>query len=138
MKDIKSAPIIQSKVTYLEMNQDSGCPKADLGSLSLRRVHAMPVADYLHLYREVGRDYLWNYRPGQTEDEVAAILNSPSTWMYVLSDGDRAVGMAELDANNPSDVELVHFGLLPHLLNIGLGKQFLQNIIRLVWDSACG
>jgi GNAT superfamily N-acetyltransferase len=95
----------------------------------------MPVADYLHLYREVGRDYLWNYRPGQTDSEIAAILNSPSTWMYLLLDGDKAVGMAELDASDPSDVELVHFGLLPHLLNLGLGKQFLRNIIRLVWDS---
>ena len=135
MQDIQKAPIIHSKVTYLEMNQDSGCEKADLGHLSLRRVLNMPVAEYLDLYREVGRDYLWNYRPGQTDSEIAAILNSPSTWMYVLLDGEKAVGMAELDANNPSDVELVHFGLLPHLLNAGLGKKFLQNVIRLVWDS---
>jgi hypothetical protein len=69
MQDIEKAPIIQSKVTYLEMNKDSGCEKADLGHLSLRRVLNMPVAEYLDLYREVGRDYLWNYRPGQTDSE---------------------------------------------------------------------
>jgi GNAT superfamily N-acetyltransferase len=128
-------PVVLSEVTYLEMLENPRLPQADLGKFAMRRVVNMSVADYLEIYREVGRDYLWNYRPGQSDEEIRAILDSPATWMYVLFDGDQAVGMAELDATDPNDVELVHFGLIPRLLNKGIGKLFLQNIISLVWGS---
>lgn len=135
MNNYDNVPTIQSKVTYLEMKKDPGIAEVELGRFSMRRAEMLPVANYLHIYREVGRDYLWNYRPGQTEAEIATILNSPTTWMYLLFEGEQAVGMAELDATDPNDIELVHFGLVPGLLNKGIGKLFLQNIIRLVWDS---
>lgn len=128
-------PVIYSEVTYLEMIKDPHVRPADLGRFSMRRVENMSVADYMDIYREVGRDYLWNYRPGQSDEEIRAILSSPATWMYLLFEEGRAVGMAELDASNPNDVELVHFGLIPRFLNQGIGKLFLQNIISLVWET---
>jgi len=128
-------PVIYSEVTYLEMVKDPGVQPADLGRFSMRRVESMSVADYIGIYREVGRDYLWNYRPGQSDEEIRAILSSPATWMYLLFEEDQAVGMAELDASNADDVELVHFGLIPRFLNQGIGKLFLQNIISLVWKT---
>jgi GNAT superfamily N-acetyltransferase len=128
-------PVIHSEVTYLEMVENPRLTSVDLGRFAMRRVENMGVTDYLDVYREVGRDYLWNYRPGQSLDEISAILHSPHTWMYVLFEEDRAVGMAELDASNPEDVELVHFGLIPSLLNQGIGKLFLRNIVSLVWES---
>ena len=128
-------PAILSQVTYLEMVRDPHAQPMDLGKFSMRRVENMSVGDYLDIYREVGRDYLWNYRPGQSTEEIKAILTSPAIWMYLLFADDQAVGMAELDATNPDDIELVHFGLLPRFLNQGIGKLFLHNIISLVWKS---
>ena len=128
-------PVIYSEVTYLEMVKEPQVQPADLGRFSMRRVDNMRVADYIDIYREVGRDYLWNYRPGQSDEEIRAILSSPATWMYLLLEEGRAVGMAELDVSNSDDVELVHFGLIPRFLNQGIGKLFLQNIISLVWKT---
>lgn len=130
-----NVPEIRSEVIYLEMLENPRLPQVDLGKFAMRRVINMSVADYLEIYREVGRDYLWNYRPGQSDDEIRAILDSSATWMYLLFDGDQAVGMAELDATDPKDVELVHFGLIPRFLHQGIGKLFLQNIVSLVWES---
>ena len=59
-------PVILSQVTYLEMVRDPHAQPVDLGKFSMRRVENMSVGDYLDIYREVGRDYLWNYRPGQS------------------------------------------------------------------------
>lgn len=101
----------------------------------MRRVEALGVSEYIDLYREIGRDYLWNYRPGQSLTEIAEIIHSPKTWIYLLFDRERAVGMAELDVSNPEDIELVHFGLIPRLLNRGLGRLYLQNVLRVVWES---
>ena len=128
-------PIIQSEVTYLEMVKNPQLQPVNLGKFSIRRIKDMSVADYLDIYREVGRDYLWNYRPGQSDEEIRALLTSPATWIYLLLEEDQAVGLAELDATNAQDVELVHFGLLPRFLNQGIGKLFLQNIISLVWKT---
>jgi GNAT superfamily N-acetyltransferase len=128
-------PVIYSEVTYLEMVQDPQVQPADLEQFSMRRVENMSVSDYMDIYREVGRDYLWNYRPGQSHEDIRAILSSPATWMYVLFEEGQAVGMAELDASNPDDVELIHFGLIPRFLNQGIGKLFLQNVISVVWRA---
>lgn len=95
--DNSDVPTILSEVTYLEMNTDPRIAPADLGKFSMVQVRDMSVADYLSQYREVGRDYLWNYRPGQKEDEIKLILNSPDTWMYLLVDGEKCIGMAEFD-----------------------------------------
>ena len=128
-------PVIYSEVTYLEMVKDPQLQPVDLGRFSMRRVENISVSDYMDIYTEVGRDYLWNYRPGQSDEEIRAILSSPTTWMYVLFEEGQAVGMAELDASKTDDVELVHFGLIPRFLNQGIGKLFLRNIISLVWKT---
>ena len=131
----ENVPIIQSEVFYLEMNTDPKLTPLSLEPFSLNRTLGISVEDYLSIYRAVGRDYLWNYRPGQTHEEIATILHSPSTWMYLLKDGATTVGMAEIDATNPKSLELVHFGLIPSLLHKGIGKKFLHNMIQLMWSA---
>jgi hypothetical protein len=75
-------PVILSQVTYLEMVSDPRAQPVELGRFCMRRVENMSVGDYLDIYREVGRDYLWNYRPGQSAEEIRAILTSPAIWIY--------------------------------------------------------
>jgi len=133
--DPRDVPIIRSEVTYLEMISNPNVGQADLGHFQLRKVSNIDVASYLDIYKAVGRDYLWNYRGGQSADEIRRILNAPSTWIYLLYQDSAVVGMAELDATNPKDVELVHFGLIPRLLHQGIGRKFLQSILHLVWNT---
>ena len=132
---LKDVPTIHSEVTYLEMTADPRTGTADLGEFELTRIKDPAVSDYMDIYTTVGRDYLWNYRPGQTKDEIAKIIKSPTTWIYFLYAEQEVVGMAELDATNPKDIELVHFGLVPKLLNKGIGRSFLSQVIHLVWSS---
>lgn len=129
------APIIHSEITYLEMTSNPRVDLIDLAPFKLRKVDNMDANSYLDIYKEVGRDYLWNYRGGQSVEEIQQILNSPTTWMYLFYQGDTVIGMAELDATDPKNIELVHFGLIPNLLNQGIGRKFLQNIIHTTWDT---
>lgn len=128
-------PIIESLVTYLEMTSNPGLTQVPLGEFSLSRDACPQVDSYLDIYRKVGRDYIWNYRPGQSREEIKGIIESPSQWLYLLHHDGKVVGMAELDASNPKDIELVHFGLLPSYLHQGIGKPFLHNITSIVWES---
>lgn len=131
----KDVPVIFATVTYLEMVADPRVPPVDLGEFVLQRLERITVAEYLGIYRAVGRQYLWSYRPGQSDDEIQAILDSPATRLYGLYRAQELVGLAELDAADPLDVELVHFGLIPRYVGQGLGKLFLANILSLVWSG---
>jgi GNAT superfamily N-acetyltransferase len=133
--DALTVPIIRSEVIYLEMTSGPSAKPADLEPFQLRRVSNIDVASYLDVYKAVGRDYLWNYRGGQSTDEIEQILKAPTTRMYFLYEGSAVVGMAELDATNGKHIELVHFGLIPSLLHQGIGRRFLQNIIHLEWNT---
>lgn len=133
--DAIHVPIIRSEVTYLEMTSNPNVEQPDLKPFELRKISNIDVASYLDIYKAVGRDYLWNYRGGQSADEIERILNAPSTRIYLLYQGSAVVGMAELEVKNSKDVELVHFGLIPGLLHQGIGRKFLQNMIHLVWNT---
>lgn len=131
----RSLPVITSTVWYLEMTTNPGLPRIPLEGFTLQQVDHLAVEAYLAIYKAVGRDYLWNYRPGQSRAEIAALLAAPETRLYLLYRGTETVGMAELDARDPKNVELVHFGLIPELLHQGIGSRFLQNILSLTWSA---
>ena len=131
----ESLPIILSEVTYLEMCINPNLQITDLGKFKMQYQESPNVAEYLDIYRAVGRDYIWNYRPGQSIQEIEQLLKSIDSRLCYLYLNDRIVGLAELDVSNRRDVELVHFGLIPEFLNQGIGKLFLNNIIYEVWNS---
>ena len=131
----REIPTIHSEVHYLEMRANPRLLPVDLRPLELRRARNLPVSHYLHLYREIGRDYLWNYRPGQNESEIAALLNAPHTWLYLLSESGKDIGLAEIDAKDPNDIELVHFGLFPAYIGRGIGRRFLESVLQIIWET---
>ena len=93
------------------------------------------VSIYLDVYRAVGRDYIWNYRPGQSHEEIEKIIRSSNTWLYYIFRKDEIVGLAEFDATQSGEVELVHFGLIPELLHKGIGRKVLNNLLHIIWSS---
>lgn len=126
-------PIIKSPVIYLEMTENPKLAEVSLGGHSIQLIDQPDLKFYINLYREVGRDYIWNYRPGQAEDEIDNIIKSSATQLYVLYDGDKAIGMAECDVTDPKNIEVVHFGLLPDYTHKGIGKQFFNNVLVRLW-----
>ncbi len=131
----KTLPTITSAVTYLEMNKDPKLNDIALDNYTLRIEKNFDVRKYIDLYKKIGRDYIWNYRAGQTEQEIANVIHSDKTRIYVLYNGSNPVGMAEIDMRNPRDVEIVHFGLVPDCLNKGIGKNLLHKICHLLWKE---
>lgn len=140
-------PTIISPVTYLEMvarPESRGVVLAD--RYELRHMRQPDVDFYLNLYRVVGRDYIWNYRPGQTRAEVEAIIHSYNTELHVLYEDGQAIGLAELDVTASNDVEIVHFGLIPERTNKDIGRNFLACLLERLWErpltrimlSTCG
>ena len=131
----KKLPIIKSQVTYLEMITNPKLQPVDLGDFILKRNLHPTVDEYIDIYKAVGRDYIWNYRPGQSKETIQKIIQSSNTWLYFVYQKEQVVGLAELDASNPQDIELVHFGLIPEFHNQGIGKKFLNNIIQVTWSN---
>lgn len=139
-------PVIQSEITYLEMLGKPSIEDVSLDEHSFQYISTPDVKTYLNLYREIGRDYIWNYRPGQTEQEIEQLIQSDNTRLYYLYDGQTAIGMAEIDCSKPDALEIVHFGLLPAYIDKGIGKKFFaktlqelwQGNVRRVWLSTCG
>ncbi|MBI1328002.1 MAG: GNAT family N-acetyltransferase [Alphaproteobacteria bacterium] len=128
-------PIIKSTVTYLEMRKNPYLVEMPIDGFELRLEEKPAVETYIDIYREVGRDYIWNYRPAQSVQEIEEIIQSGRTRLYYLYKDKTPIGMAELDVTKPDDVELVHFGLLPAYTDSGLGRKFLSEIIRLTWGG---
>lgn len=143
---VQVLPTIQSPVIYLEMCENPQLTEVTLTPYACVEENMPDVGAYLHLYREIGRDYLWNYRPGQSREAIQRIIQSPNTRLYYLMDGENPIGMAECDISKHKDIEIVHFGLLPGYTDRGLGWAFLQQILFRLWQmqpdrvhlSSCG
>ena len=139
-------PIIKSPVTYLEMAYSSDVDDIKLDGYEFILEKNPDVDTYINIYRDIGRDYIWNYRPGQEKDEIEKLIQSPNAKLFYLRKEKRIIGMAECDFTNPEDVEIVHFGLLPDEIDKGLGRKFFQKLLHTLGDynpkrihlSTCG
>lgn len=128
--------VVDVTVYYLEMQKHDNAP-APLTRDGLTVLHAQrpSVAYYRFLYDAVGRDYHWLSRRTMSDDELAAVLQSPGSEVHVLHVDGSPAGFAELDFQS-DDVELVQFGLMQDFIGQGLGKWFLGQMIDRVWRTS--
>lgn len=139
-------PTIETIITYMELRAANIHMQPLPDGYAVTRIAEVDYEFYISLYRSIGRNYLWNYRPGQSPEEVITILNANDREVYVLSDYDRPIGMAEIVINDTQSIEIVHFGLIPEETGQRLGGFFLSYILSLcwrrgamrVWLSTCG
>lgn len=131
-------PKINSWVEYLEMRNNPVLNDGDidLGNLSIQLKTDLSADDYLALYKEVGRHYIWNYRPSQSKEKVQEIVSSESTQIYYFYNDADEIGFSEIDASNPKDIEIVHFGLVQECLGQGFGKELFKAILQKLWSTS--
>ena len=122
-------PILSCKVTYLEIHGPSNINDIDMPEYSFVLWNDPDLDLYIDLYREIGRDYIWNYRPGQSREEIREVIQSDQTRIYLLYKNNTPIGMAECDLDDKNGIEIVHFGLIPDFINKGIGKVFLQKVL---------
>lgn len=129
-------------VTYLQQTDPSQLRPAGRADLTITRVFPSDPSFNARMYREIGGDWNWGDRLDWTDGRWAAYCADPAVTTFRARRGDEVVGYAELrmsptvDATDRDgvDVELVYFGLLPHLAGNGIGGWFLSEITRIAWQ----
>lgn len=125
---------VANVVTFLEMRtrpaQMPGSP--DL-PFTLVRLGPQNLDIYRRLFREVGEDWLWVSMLEIGDDEVRDILANPSVETYALRDGDRDIGLVELDFRVAGECEVVYFGVIKDAIGKGTGRLLMNQAIAKAW-----
>jgi GNAT superfamily N-acetyltransferase len=134
---------IAAVVTYLEMASPRQSAEPD-GRLRLEPIGG-DLARYRALFRSVGEPWLWFSRLVMPESETEAILADSAVEALALRDGDRDVGLLELDFRQSGECELAFLGVVPAMIGQGAGR-FLMNAavtrafarpVRRFWVHTC-
>jgi GNAT superfamily N-acetyltransferase len=128
---------IAAIVTHLEMTAPAqvNTPQPPRSGLTLDPVPNPEVDWYLRLYRAVGEEWLWASRLFLTDHDLAAIIQHPDVAIYAIRDGEREIGIVELDWREPPDCEIVFFGLIAGELGQGLGRWAMAEVQRLAFGG---
>lgn len=125
---------VANVVTFLEMRtrpaQLPGLPELPL---SLVRLGPQNLHIYRRLFREVGEDWLWVSMLEIGDDEVCDILAHPLMETYALRDGDRDIGLVELDFRVTGECEVVYFGVIKDAIGKGTGRLLMNQAIAKAW-----
>jgi len=70
------------------------------------------------------------------DTELAAVLNAPTTELFIAQADGVEIGMAELDRSQPGQVEIAFFGLYAEALGKALGRPFMQAVLDRAWTSS--
>ncbi|MFB9950767.1 GNAT family N-acetyltransferase [Rhizobium puerariae] len=103
-------------------------------SLSLERWRSVDVPAYRTLFRTVGERWMWTSRLVMADEELAAILGDPRIEIFRLMDGDRAIGLLELDFREEGECELTFFGLVADAIGKGAGRFLMDNAVAIAWS----
>lgn len=122
-------PTVQLKVTYMERWLRQEIEDITIAPYQWKKIENISYKQYIELYREIGRNYIWNYRAGQDRKTVEEILQSSDFLLFLMYQEDKAIAMAECNIESDTDVEIVHFGLIPEFLGQGIGARLLQKLL---------
>jgi GNAT superfamily N-acetyltransferase len=136
---------IANVVTFLERTEAPGSLQPLPQGLALVHVADPSPAWYRTLYRRIGENWLWFSRAIMPEDELAALISSPSTVILALERDGEAIGLVELDSAIPGKAEIVTFGVVPGETGTGAAKvlmdgalaQAFSGNVRRVWLHTC-
>ena len=119
-------------VTYLEMKERPAGLTVPPSPLELRRIAPSRPA-YRDLFRAVGAPWLWFSRLIMRDSALRAIIDHPGVEVFEVRDGDRAVGMLELDRRVAGECELSFVGLIPAYAGQGHGRWLLAEAVTRAW-----
>ena len=129
------APISVTR-TFLELAKPEQLRPAPIDPrLRVERADPCPPSFFRYLYAEVGRQYHWRDRSAWTDERIAAHLAAPGVSIWVGWLGGAPAGYFELSADDLGNTEIAYFGLLPHRVGQGWGKQLLTVAVRRAWEN---
>lgn len=122
-------------VTSLEMTERPAAAEPAKAAFKLVKWTA-PVSreDYRALFRKVGSPWLWFSRLMLGDNQLSAILDSPTTEIRAVTRRDGTpIGLLELNFTHPNQTELAFIGLTPELTGLRHGHWLMENALRLAW-----
>lgn len=124
--------------TYIEMTSSAQFRPAYIedSNISIMPV-GVPLPDfYRFLYGSVGRDYYWTDRSKWSDEQLFALMSSPSVSLWVAYYCGTPAGYIELqrEAEEPG-TQIAYFGLIPAFHGRGLGKHLLSFGVQKAWDE---
>ena len=127
---------IAAVVTFLEMRKRPELRPAQPfpPGLQLQPLSHPSVERYRSLFRRVGQDWLWYSRLIMPNDELRTILDDPRVSIYAVRQGERDVGILELDFREPGACELAFFGLTAGNFGKGIGRTLMNEAIERAWS----
>ena len=121
------------RVSYLELTRPPP-PPDDRSHAERIAVEKLPPDDYLDLYRRVGEPLRWDQRLKMPRIELASLLASTRSQIYVLrNETTQAIGFCEFE-RDPPEIELKNFGLVPSAQGKGLGSFLLRTALHEEWQ----
>ena len=124
-------------ITYLEMTARPDWAMPHLpGHIRLERAIDPPVWYFLSLYDAVGRDYEWQDRFDQADNDPAALqafVRDPDVVIWTAMGHGWPQGFFMLDWRDAGVCDLAYFGLVPQAVGQGWGKALLQTAILTGW-----
>ncbi|MDP2423569.1 MAG: GNAT family N-acetyltransferase [Bacteroidales bacterium] len=126
---------IPVRTWYLEMSQ----PPQDMPDelpfdMEITRLKNPTLSFYQYLYSQVGKGFSWFNRLLLFDDELTHIITHEKVEIHVLYLQGVPAGFAELDLRKENEIELAYFGILPEFRDQGLGKPFLNQILKIAWS----
>ncbi|MFC4337436.1 GNAT family N-acetyltransferase [Salininema proteolyticum] len=85
-------------------------------------------------YRAVGGPWKWTDRLVWSPEEWQRRTEAPNVRLWLLYEAGTPAGYCEMEVTPEGGGEIVYFGLLPQFTGRGLGKYFLTECVRRVWD----
>ena len=124
-------------VVYLEQRaRPAPRPDPAVDDVALERLTDADLDRYLALFAAVGEPWLWFGRRIMARATLAAILADPNVEAFAVTRDGADIGLLELDARSPREIELAYFGLVPGALGGGLGRWLMNRAIEKAWVRA--
>jgi GNAT superfamily N-acetyltransferase len=124
-------------ITYLEMGARPAWEMPRLPEqIRLERAIDPPVWYFLSLYDAVGRDYEWQDRFDQAEEDPAALqafVRDPDVVIWTAMGHGWPQGFFMLDWRQAGVCDLAYFGLVPQAVGAGWGRALLETAVLTGW-----
>src|SRR5947209_5464525 len=125
---------IAAVVTHLEMTTRPSRRDDPPGEWTLRKADVPALDWYRDLHRRVGEEWLWFSRLHMNDTELAAIIQGRGIEVYALVVNGSDEGLLELDFREPSQCELVYFGVTGGLIGTGAARFLMNRALDLAWS----
>ncbi|MFT9066834.1 MAG: GNAT family N-acetyltransferase [Acetobacter syzygii] len=130
-------PVTRMKVTVTFMRMDHPPVNAPLAlppGWVLEDDVQLSVAQYRTLHFGVGRSCCWWMRQVLTDKALERLLATAPIKVGLLREQGQIRGFYELNLTDPQSINIAYFGLLPEAIGQGVGRSFLDGVVRRAWS----